>query len=222
MDGRAATTPDDFEEGDEGGTRAGAARRSVAEPRRADPGAPGPPDGAPQGANPRSSEHFAVQLRETAGSLFLYASMGGFLTQVDPAAFKIFRDRLLLDAGNPTDPIEVMLIEQLALAHMNIGRLYFRSATADGLEAAKAYGSLAVALTGEFRRSALALQAYRAAGGAVREADDGRLAGNKEASNDGTVPFQEPAAGGRRQGERQEVAGPDAGRPRAAPRRRAV
>jgi hypothetical protein len=206
MEGTATTTSDEVEEGDEGGARAVAAR----------------PSGAAPGDGARSSEHFAVQLRETAGSLFLYASMGGFLTQVDPAAFKLFRDRLLLDAGNPTDPVEVMLVEQLALAHMNVGRLHFRSATADGLEAAKAFGSLAVALTGEFRRTALALQAYRAAGGAVKEAGDGKLASNTEVGDDRPIPFEKPAAGGRREAERAEAAGSDAGRPRAAPRRRAV
>ena len=54
-----------------------------------------------------------------------------------------------------------MLIEQLAFAHLNIGRLHFRSATADGLEGARVYGALAIGLTGEFRRTALALKAYR-------------------------------------------------------------
>jgi hypothetical protein len=208
MEGTAATTTsDEVEEGDEGGPRAEAAR----------------PSGAAPGDDARSSEHFAVQqLRETAGSLFLYASMGGLLQRVDAAAFKIYRDQLLLDAGNPSDSVEVMLVEQLALAHFNVGRLHFRSATADGLEAARAYGSLAVALTGEFRRTALALRAYRAAGGAVREAGDGKLASNTEVGDDRPIPFEKPAAGGRRKAERAEAAGSDAGRPRAAPRRRAV
>jgi hypothetical protein len=109
----------------------------------------------------RISDHYAAQLRETACAAFLYSSMAGVFQQVDTNAFKTFRDRLLADAGNPSDPIEVMIVEQVALAHMNVGRLQFKSATSDSLEASKVYGDLATRLMGEFRRSCLALQAYR-------------------------------------------------------------
>ena len=64
--------------------------------------------------------------RETAGPVFMYASMAGIFQQMDLAAFQFYRDRLMADSGNPTDPIEVMMIEQIALAHMNIGRQQFQ------------------------------------------------------------------------------------------------
>jgi len=124
---------------------------NATEPRRLDKG------------SAQSSDHYARCLRETSGAVFMYASMAGLFQQADTLAFLKFRHRLMVDAGSPTDPIEIMLIEQLALGHFNIGRLHFKSATAEGLEAAKVYGSLAVSLTGEFRRSALALSSYRAA-----------------------------------------------------------
>jgi hypothetical protein len=103
----------------------------------------------------------AGQIREGAGPAFLYGSMAAMFPKIDTAAFKIFRDRLLADAGNPSDPIEVMMIEQIVLAHMNIGRLQFKSATSDSLDAAKVYGGLAIQLLGEFRRTCLGLQALR-------------------------------------------------------------
>src|SRR5436190_224261 len=103
-----------------------------------DEAAPGPGStGAPAGigwdpdtlpAAPPDVEHFARHLGETSGALFMYASMGGVFAQVGPAAYKLFRDRLMIAAGDPTDPIEVMLLEQVALAHFNIGRLHLRSA----------------------------------------------------------------------------------------------
>jgi hypothetical protein len=107
------------------------------------------------------SDHFAEQLRETAGAVFLYGSMGRVFQQMDCYAFKTYRDRLVADCGNPTDPIEVMMIEQIALAHMSIGRLQFNSATAGSIEAARTYGAMATQLLGEFRRTALALKSYR-------------------------------------------------------------
>jgi hypothetical protein len=109
------------------------------------------------------SEHFATQLRHAALPLFLNAGLAKALPQVDLLAYQIYRDRLLTDCGSPTDPIEVMLIEQLVLAHMNTGLLHNRASNANTIETAAVYLSAAARLTGEFRRTALALQAYRAA-----------------------------------------------------------
>ena len=81
---------------------------------------------------------------------------------VSTEAFKIYRQKLLEQSGSPTDPIEVMLIEQIALAHFHIGRLHLKSCSAaDGLLSV-AFADAATRLTAEFRRSALALEDYRA------------------------------------------------------------
>src|SRR2546421_179092 len=85
--------------------------------------------------------------------------MAWVFRQANALAFKRFRDKLLADCGGP---VEVMLVEQLALAHLNTCRLHYKSATADCLESARAYGALAIALAGEVRRTALAVKAYRA------------------------------------------------------------
>jgi hypothetical protein len=78
-----------------------------------------------------------------------------------PAGWKLYRDRLLEEAGSPTDPIERMMVEQLAMAHFRIGQLHTRVAEARTVDEAKAYSAAATRLTGEFRRLALALKSYR-------------------------------------------------------------
>jgi hypothetical protein len=92
----------------------------------------------------------------------MYQSAGSTLQLGDqPSAFTNYRDRLMKKAGNPSDPFEIMLIEQVALAHLNIGRLHYECAMATDVDRIKVFGTLAVALTGEMRRTVLALKTYR-------------------------------------------------------------
>jgi hypothetical protein len=109
------------------------------------------------------SENLAGHLRETIAPLFMNASLGRALPQTDTTAFRLYRNKLPTDCGGPTDPIEVMLIEQLALAHLNMGLLHCKASNAGSVQCAAAYSGAASRLMGEFRRSAIALQAYRAA-----------------------------------------------------------
>ena len=110
-----------------------------------------------------AAEHYAGHLRESASSMFHFAAMAPALKGVDMRAYQIYRDRLLADCGGPTDPIEVMIIEQLSMAHLSLGLLSCKTTNAGSPEAVKVYSGAAARLMGEFRRSALALQAYRAA-----------------------------------------------------------
>ena len=82
-------------------------------------------------------------------------------SQVGASGFKIYLDRLLEDAGSPTDPIEKMMIEQLALAHHRIAQLHVQADSAETVDAKKVYAAAAVRLTGEFRRLGLAIRVYR-------------------------------------------------------------
>jgi hypothetical protein len=109
------------------------------------------------------AEHYAGHLRETTSSLFHYAAMAPAFKVIDSKAFKLYRDRLLADCGHPRDPIEIMIIEQLSLAHFSMGLLSCKAANNRQPEAVGVYSGAAARLMGEFRRSALALQAYRAA-----------------------------------------------------------
>jgi hypothetical protein len=115
----------------------------------------------PSPASPSPRGSYADPLRDGAAAAFLYSTMTGFFLNVDAASYKALRDRLIADCGDPDDPIEVMLIEQLMLAHFNTGRLHYRAATANQLDEARAYAGAAVNLASEFRRGALALKAYR-------------------------------------------------------------
>jgi len=113
----------------------------------------------------------AVNLKDVAGASQMYIAVSSSIApDISTEAFKIYRQKLLEQAGSPTDPIEIMLIEQIALAHFHIGRLHLRScSTADGLLSV-AFADAATRLTAEFRRSALALEDYRAKQIARRQA----------------------------------------------------
>ncbi len=105
---------------------------------------------------------YATNLRDMVGPTHLYVAIACSLSDsITPAAFKVYRDRLLQDAGNPTDPIEIMLIEQIAMAHFHIGRLHLRSCSTEHHKLATAYADAATRLLGEFRRCTLALEDFR-------------------------------------------------------------
>src|SRR5947209_1066733 len=104
----------------------------------------------------------AANLKELTGGTYLYGSLSPlFGNQVDNNSCCLYLDELLKQAGAPTDPVERMLLEQLTLAHHNIGRLHVKSSTSGSIQEASAYNGAAARLMAEFRRSSLALKAYR-------------------------------------------------------------
>ena len=142
--------------------------RQEGPPPEADPATPasGPPEADPTaGADRRRIiAGLAGNLRHVAAAAYLRATMAGTFT-LDGDAFRAYRDGLMRDAGDPADPIEVMLIEQLMLAHHNVGRLHMQAAAARDPEEARLCNAAAVRLMAEFRRSALALRTYRVPAG---------------------------------------------------------
>lgn len=128
---------------------------------------PQPPP-IPEGLTPEQKRTFlqlhglAYNLKEKTGAAYLSASGGTTLGDNVPAqAFDFYMQGLLKEAGQPSDPIDRMMIEQIALAHHNIGRLYVLAAGAETLAQAVAYNGAAVRLLAEFRRTALSLKKYR-------------------------------------------------------------
>jgi hypothetical protein len=104
----------------------------------------------------------ALNLRDNAAAGWLYWVTNSTLgEQIGPDAFLVFRKLLLEEAGDPSDPIERMLVEQMALAHFSIGQLRIRSCTTDLPKMALAFSDSATRLLGEFRRCSLALEEYR-------------------------------------------------------------
>jgi hypothetical protein len=91
----------------------------------------------------------------------MLASALGLDRYFDAAGYRAFLDRIRQDAGSPTDPVEVMLLEQLVLAHLRAAQLQAHAGQAEGLEAARLYNAAAARLMAEVRQTALALKAYR-------------------------------------------------------------
>jgi hypothetical protein len=112
----------------------------------------------------RTPEEKAEHLRQLADSFFLQGSMRSRDGPIfDVHTFKAYLDELLKRTGVTSDPIEQMLVHQLAQAHFAIGRLHVRSSGSRGTVEAVAYVAAAARLMAEFRRTSLALQAYREA-----------------------------------------------------------
>jgi hypothetical protein len=84
------------------------------------------------------------------------------LDHVESTGYRVYLDRLRAAAGNPDDPIECMLLEQLTMAHFRIAQLHGGAGQSTGIEAQKILCAAAARLLGEFRRTALAIRVYRA------------------------------------------------------------
>jgi hypothetical protein len=99
----------------------------------------------------------------------------------DAAGYRVYLDRIRQDAGNPTDPVEVMLLEQLVLAHLRAAQLQANAGQAEGVEAVRLLNAAAARLLAEFRLTALALKAYREPGPAYAR---GAVPGGPQTSPD--------------------------------------
>jgi hypothetical protein len=89
------------------------------------------------------------------------ASAVGLDQQISASGFRRYLDNILRDAGSPSDPAEVMLIEQLAVCHLRSVILQSQAGQAEGLEAVEVYNAAAARFVAETRKTALALKEYR-------------------------------------------------------------
>ena len=80
---------------------------------------------------------------------------------IGAAGCRVYLDDLVRESGNPSDPVEIMLLEQLAMCHQYSIQMQALSKKAEGIEAIELYISGAARLSGEFRKTALALKEYR-------------------------------------------------------------
>jgi hypothetical protein len=112
----------------------------------------------------------AATLQDDAASICLAGCLGALVgTKYFPESYATYRDNMLQQCGNPTDPLVKMQIEQLALAHHNVGLLHLRAAASKHPQAAAAFSAAAARLLGEFRRGILALEEYRTRTAAHRD-----------------------------------------------------
>lgn len=104
----------------------------------------------------------ARAIEEISGAVVLATCIGNsYGEEFGPRAFNAYHDNMLEAAGQPTDPIEAMLIEQLLWAHHRLGHLHLQATSAQAPEAAALYNAAAARLMGEFRKMTLALREYR-------------------------------------------------------------
>jgi hypothetical protein len=90
----------------------------------------------------------------------MFAALG-LNNLVEPSAFRLFLDKLMRDAGDPQDPVERMLLEQLTLAHFRAAQLQSEAEGAKAVEAIELRERCSIALMAETRKMALALAEYR-------------------------------------------------------------
>jgi hypothetical protein len=118
-----------------------------------------PPSEAPPG--PAHPPERQAKLVERAVVPAAMASALGLDGQISAAGYRLFLDGLLRDAGNPSDPVAVMLLEQMVICHLRSVQLQAHAGEAKGFEAIELYASASARLMAEFRKSALAWKAYR-------------------------------------------------------------
>jgi hypothetical protein len=78
----------------------------------------------------------------------------------ETSAYRAYLEQVLVQAGNPADPLEKMLITQACLCHFRVAQLHVGASQAKGVEAVRAYNAVAARLLGEMRRTVLAIHAY--------------------------------------------------------------
>ena len=116
------------------------------------------PGTRPARPNPPARQALVLEQALVPGSMATALGLTGEL--VGAAGYREYLDRLRKEAGNPTDPVEVMMLEQLAFAHLHAIHLQGLAGQAKGKEAV-AQLNAAARLQNEFRKTALALKAYR-------------------------------------------------------------
>ncbi len=124
---------------------------------------PGEPSAGLDQARHAAAQRASYQAEALRDGVFpaLLAAAVGLDRHFETAAYRVYLARVLKDLGDPADPIERMLVEQLCLAHFRTAQLHVGAGQAQGLEATKLYNAVAARMLGEMRRTALALKAYR-------------------------------------------------------------
>lgn len=104
----------------------------------------------------------AFNLRYRMGAAYVSAEFKGVSSSALPLeSLDVYLQQLMEDAGQPSDPVVRIMLEQLVMVHHKIGRLNRLSADATTLEEAKVYDAGSACLLGELRRLALAIKDYR-------------------------------------------------------------
>jgi len=160
------------------------------------PAYPEQPAPAPQPPVPQAAAQQAAILWNALIPSLMTRALGveGY---VQASGCRVLLDRLVDNAGGPADAVEVMLIEQLTMAHYRGAQLQAQAAEAKSLEAVQVYNTAAGRLLAEFRKTALALQTYREKAIALARAEC-RASQSGAVSSHAGAGEPEPTQGGRR------------------------
>ena len=104
---------------------------------------------------------FAENMRIMASGLYLYGSIGGVFPQLETSSCVSYVTGMVRDAGDPVDPLERLLVEQLVQLHHAAGRLLMKAAQAGTPEASALLHAAAARMLGEYRRSLVTLRSLR-------------------------------------------------------------
>ena len=117
------------------------------------------PSSAPGQATRSSAEQaYAVKQAVTPAMLATVLGMEG---TIGASGYRIYLDELIRDSGNPTDRVEIMLIEQIVICHHFSMQMQIYAKTAQGTEATEMYMVAGSRSRAEFRKTVLALKEYR-------------------------------------------------------------
>ena len=146
----------------------GSGQRPSAQPEAATGGTQEVPAGLDdvRHAAAQRAAHQAAILKELIIPANMAAALPSSSGLVEAGGIKTYLDQLLEDAGRPQDPVAVMLLQQLTIAHFRLGELHARAGQATG-ENCKLLNAATSRLLGEFRRLVLTWREYR------RPAQDG-------------------------------------------------
>ena len=120
------------------------------------PAAPGTPPQSPDPDAARTPPTAAVR-RPTCYATVLPGLMAGAIGQdilFGIRAYKVFLERLFVDAGNPPTRSSGCSWGSSRWPHFRIGQLHVKAGLAEGIEEVKVYNSVAARMLGEFRRTA--------------------------------------------------------------------
>jgi hypothetical protein len=94
---------------------------------------------------------------------FVPAMLGSMVSGIisQPLAARFYLDRFIEDSGKAADPVERVLLEQLAIAHIRLAMLNAQASEARDLALVNAFNSAAARLLDSIRKLALAIKQYR-------------------------------------------------------------
>ena len=108
----------------------------------------------------RSSAEQAYAVKQAVAPAML-ATVLGVENTIGVSGYRVYLDELIRDSGNPTDRVEIMLLEQIVVCHHISMQMQIYAKTAQGAESTEMYMVAGSRSSAEFRKTVMALKEYR-------------------------------------------------------------